>query len=165
VNANPSWFDRPDPTGKTSTGEVGLRFECTTCGNCCTGPPGYVRFTQAEANAMAKDLGLGLDLFMERYTTDAPFGRSLKETQTKHGFDCVFLDRKTRPGKALCSVYKSRPTQCRTWPFWGDNVRSAAAWNRAARDCPGMNQGPLTPPEVIRLTVSASDEAGDPSRR
>ncbi len=31
------WFDQPDETG-----QPGLRFACTMCGNCCTGPEGYV---------------------------------------------------------------------------------------------------------------------------
>ena len=31
----------------------GLRFGCTQCGNCCTGPPGAVWFTAEEGRAMA----------------------------------------------------------------------------------------------------------------
>ena len=159
------WFDRPDPTGLTSTGEVGLRFECTMCGNCCTGAPGYVHFTADEAEAMARELGVTIAQFFERYTHETPTGRSLQERETEHGFDCVLLDRESVPGKALCRVYRARPSQCRTWPYWRDNARSLAAWKRAMETCPGMNRGPLTPPDVIRLTVSASDDAGNPGRR
>ncbi len=147
------WFDKPDPTGTTDTGEVGLRFECTQCGNCCTGAPGFVLFTADEAKAMAADLGVTVTRFFERYTHETPNGRSLNERTTEFGQDCVFLDRETRPGKALCRVYRNRPRQCRTWPFWPENLRSPEAWKRATRGCPGMNRGPLYEPEVIRVTV------------
>jgi len=157
-----AWYDRPDPTGLTDSGEVGLRFRCTQCGNCCTGAPGYVRFEPHEARAMAHELGIDERTFRERYAHETHGGVSLREVETRHGFDCVLLDRESEPGKALCRVYQSRPSQCRTWPFWPENVRTKQAWLRAARECPGMNSGPLAPPGAIRLTVSAT--AGDPKR-
>ena len=36
----------------------GLRFECSRCGNCCTGPPGAVWFTRDEGKAMAAAIGV-----------------------------------------------------------------------------------------------------------
>lgn len=152
-DADRPWYARPDPTGETRTGEVGLRFECTQCGNCCTGPPGYVLFTGAEADVMARALGIDRDEFDRLYTRDVPEGRSLTERHTPHGFDCVFLDRETRPGKALCRVYTARPAQCRTWPFWKENLRTPHHWRNAGRTCPGMNTGALHSPEHIELTV------------
>jgi Fe-S-cluster containining protein len=41
----------------------------------------------------------------------------------------------------MCTIYPVRPLQCRTWPFWTDNLSSPDAWNRAAQTCPGMNRG------------------------
>ena len=32
----------------------GLRFECTGCGDCCTGAPGYVWLTEEEIRALAE---------------------------------------------------------------------------------------------------------------
>ena len=32
----------------------GLRFECSRCGNCCTGEPGLVRMTDDEVRTMAR---------------------------------------------------------------------------------------------------------------
>ena len=32
----------------------GLAFQCTQCGNCCTGPPGAVWFNDKEAEEMAE---------------------------------------------------------------------------------------------------------------
>lgn len=148
----PEWFAKPDPTGETDTGEVGLRFTCTQCGKCCTGPTGFVLFNDREAGAMARDLGMSKAAFYERYTRDTSEGRSLNENRTAHGYDCVFLTRDEETGKTGCSVYGSRPEQCRTWPFWDSNLRGKRAWERASAGCPGMDQGELHRPAYIRLT-------------
>ena len=118
----------------------GLRFACTQCGNCCTGPPGYVWCSAAEAQAIAGQLGIGVQEFLERYTRPLDNRRSLCEEQTEYGYDCVFL-RRDAAGKAGCAVYAVRPAQCRTWPFWPDNLAGAERWRQAARRCPGIAAG------------------------
>lgn len=149
------WFDKDGPRGSfrdASQDDQGLRFDCTLCGNCCTGPEGYVNFTDEEGRAMAEDVGVSYDEFLRTYTHMTPAGRSLKERETSFGFDCIFLDREKIPGKAVCGVYKSRPIQCRTWPFWESNLKSEHAWRRAAVGCPGIDRGEkVIPPEAIRI--------------
>ncbi|HYE03720.1 MAG TPA: YkgJ family cysteine cluster protein [Phycisphaerales bacterium] len=126
-----------------------LSFGCTLCGNCCSGPPGYVLVSDAEARALAARLKITLADFLARYTAITPEGRSLIEKPSPRGLDCVFLDRAAVPGKAVCGVYEDRPAQCRTWPFWPSVVRSRAAWERAGRTCPGMGRGrPYTVQQV-----------------
>lgn len=148
------WFDHRGPRGgqrNADANDAGLRFSCTQCGSCCTGPSGYVKFTDDEAEAMAAKLGMPLDEFMRTYTHETPMGRSLTERETEFGFDCVFLDRESVPGKAVCSLYDARPAQCRTWPFWTSNLSSEHAWRRAAMECPGIDRGSkVTPPAEIR---------------
>lgn len=131
----------------------GLRFECTQCGNCCTGPPGYVWFTESEGRAMARALEVDEDRFLDESAHQVRGRWSLNEYKTEHGFDCVFLDRESSPGKALCRVYKARPAQCRTWPFWPENISSRQQWGAVKRDtpCPGIDQGTLIPIEQIRI--------------
>ncbi len=146
------WFDLPNPTGQTKTGEVGLRFTCTQCGNCCTGPTGFVLFTDIEAKGMARALGISTDAFYQTYTRDTIVGRSLTENKTSFGYDCIFLTRDEKTGKTGCSVYTSRPEQCRTWPFWDSNLRTKRDWASASKGCPGMDTGELHPPKHIRLT-------------
>jgi Fe-S-cluster containining protein len=144
----------PNETGEQQEWYAeGLRFECTQCGNCCTGPPGYVWITEEEGRLMAEALGETEDEFLEKHTRELRGRRSLNERGTVHGFDCVFLDRETAPGKALCRVYLARPAQCRTWPFWPENLHSQDAWASARRNtpCPGMNHGPQVPLTQIRI--------------
>ena len=31
-----------------------------------------------------------------------------------------------------CTVYPVRPLQCRTWPFWPENLSSKQSWDHAA---------------------------------
>jgi hypothetical protein len=139
----------------------GLPFECTMCGNCCTGPPGAVWFDDDEAKAMASAMGIELDLFMRRFTRRINGRQSLRERHTRHGFDCILLDRETQPGKALCRVYKARPTQCSTWPWWSENLEDEAAWDHARKvtPCPGMSSGKLVPVEEITIRLGESNEA------
>ncbi len=134
--------------------EDGLRFECTMCGACCTGPPGYVAFNEAEGRAMAAHLGLDEREFYRRFAhrmTHGKRGWSLNEVETEHGNDCVFLDRESKPGMALCRLHEVRPMQCRTWPWWPENLKSERAWNDAAKRCEGMNRGPMVRVEEIRI--------------
>ena len=118
----------------------GLRFTCTQCGNCCTGPPGYVWFTEDELVAMAEHVGLSEDDFMNCYARKVRGRRTLNEVKTRYGYDCVFLSR-TEEGQATCSLYSARPAQCRTWPFWPENLRTPSDWARAGRNCPGIDNG------------------------
>ncbi|MBL8765546.1 MAG: YkgJ family cysteine cluster protein, partial [Phycisphaerae bacterium] len=85
------------------------------CGNCCTGPEGVVLFTADEGRAMADKVGMPESEFLAAYSRRvAGTQRSLKEKKTEFGNDCVFLDRQTIPGKAVCGLYEARPAQCRT---------------------------------------------------
>lgn len=142
------WFDEHVDQ---QTGRPGLRFGCTMCGNCCTGPEGFVLVNDAEVEALSRRLGIGPPEFIERFTHITSKGRSLTERLTSHGNDCVFLDREKFPGKAACGVYEDRPGQCRTWPFWNSVLQSRAHWERARQLCPGIGSGTLVSPDQIRI--------------
>jgi Fe-S-cluster containining protein len=66
--------------------------------------------------------------------------------------DCVFW---TPAGG--CRIYEVRPTQCRTFPFWWEYMRSPRAWAEAARRCPGVNHGRLYLPQEIDHLVELTD--------
>jgi Fe-S-cluster containining protein len=120
----------------------GLRFECTQCGDCCSGSEGYVWVNQEEIDAMASRVGLEPKVFEEKYVKRVGVRRSLKE---RPGGDCVLLDEQTRK----CTAYEERPRQCKTWPFWDSNIRTPEAWEETAQACPGCNKGNLVPLETI----------------
>ncbi len=115
---------------------AGLAFECTQCGNCCSGAPGFVWVTKEEIGRISRYLGREDGWLGNEHVRRVGLKHSL--TEQADG-DCVFLKRKN--GKALCSIYEVRPLQCRTWPFWPGNLKSESAWNSVARDCPGINRG------------------------
>lgn len=137
----------------------GLRFECTQCGNCCTGGPGFVWFSEEEGQAMAAHLQMDVREFYQQYAK-RKFGKwTLDEVRYQRKlFDCVFLKRDER-GRGKCSIYSVRPTQCRTWPFWLSNLHTPRDWVRAAADCPGMKLpdqagGNFVPIENIRIELA-----------
>jgi len=125
----------------------GLRFQCTRCGNCCTGPPGVVWVTDEEIEAIALHRGEPFDQLQVLYTRTIARKRSLREKQNG---DCIFYDRAQG-----CTIYPVRPRQCRTWPFWESNLKTEQDWQRTCEVCPGAGQGELIPEEEItrRLRV------------
>ena len=131
--------------------EKGLCFSCQQSGNCCTGPEGAVWFNDKEGRAMAKQLGVEVGTFYELYAHKIGSRWSLRENKIDGKYDCVFLDRSG--GKPSCKLYQSRPLQCRTWPFWKENLKTPEAWERAKKEtpCGGMNSGKLIPIEEIRV--------------
>ena len=138
----------------------GLAFECTQCGNCCTGPPGFVWFEDEEGEAIAKHLKMSVAEFRRRFARRHRGHWTLEEQPDKagKGYDCVFL-RRDSEGRALCSIYEVRPTQCRTWPFWKENLRSERSWNRAANTCPGMKAGGnFYPADQVRILAEKTPD-------
>src|SRR5438309_1796879 len=121
--------------------ENGLRFQCTRCGHCCTGAPGYVWVNEEELTALAQFRGEPVEEIREFHTRQVGQRRTLCE---KPNGDCVYWDK-----EAGCTVYPVRPRQCRTWPFWESNVVTPEAWKRTCEVCPGSGQGELIPAEEI----------------
>lgn len=111
----------------------GLSFTCTRCGACCTGGPGYVWVTVEEIEELARFRGETLQQFSKRYVRRLGNRLSLVE---RPGGDCIFWD--AREG---CTVYAARPVQCRTWPFWPENVETPEDWEHVTQICPGSGRG------------------------
>lgn len=126
----------------------GLRFECTGCGDCCTGSPGYVWVNQEEINELAAALDITPQAFEKKFVRQIGIRRSLKERPKS--FDCVLFDADTRK----CLVYDARPRQCRTWPFWHSTTRTPEAWSETCQACPGSGKGKLYQLEQIQEQVS-----------
>jgi Fe-S-cluster containining protein len=120
----------------------GLRFQCTGCGDCCTGAPGYVWVNAEEIAALAERLEMDVERFERKYVRRVGVRRSLVEFPNG---DCVFFDGESRK----CTVYEQRPRQCKTWPFWDSNLRTPEAWKETCEVCPGSGRGKLIGVEEI----------------
>jgi Fe-S-cluster containining protein len=131
----------------------GLDFTCTQCGNCCTGGPGFVWLEKSEIVALAEYQEITPEEMVERYCRRIAGKFSLKEIRHpgRGEFDCIFIKEilvnaapgagKVEQTRRVCSVYPVRPLQCRTWPFWPENLASKKAWKMAGKKCHGMDQG------------------------
>jgi len=120
----------------------GLRFQCTQCGDCCTGAPGYVWVNKEEIQALADQAMMPVAEFEAQFVRTVGVRKSLKEYANG---DCVFFDNVQRK----CTVYHARPRQCRTWPFWDSNIRTEQAWQQTCEVCPGSGKGQIVPVEQI----------------
>lgn len=113
--------------------EQGLMFECRRCGRCCTGEPGFVYLEKGEDRLLADFLGIGVREFRRTFTRKVGKRVSLKEEEDGR---CIFFDRG-------CRVYRCRPRQCSTFPFWRWNMARRGHWDTVARECEGMDSGRL----------------------
>jgi len=141
--------DREGSTDPRPWYRDGLPFACTQCGHCCR-IEGYVWMSETEIARVADYLGLEEHVFGGRYLMRVGRRWSLKE---KPNFDCVFWDEG-------CTIYPVRPTQCRTFPFWPENVRSLEQWREVVEECPGSGTGRVYSYEEIEKLKLGIGETG-----
>lgn len=84
------------------------------------------------------------------------FRYSLIEKQPSK--NCIFLT-KGKDGKKNCQIYRARPLQCRTWPFWKENIHSEDSWSETAKKCPGTNCGKWYDKNAIK-SITTGDLSG-----
>lgn len=136
-----------------------VRFECRGCGACCwvRGKYAYVCLTAADRRRLARHLGLA--------------GRELIRTVCVRIDGHYYIGESERQCRFLegnrCSIYPARPHQCRSWPFWPDNL-NAEAWKKNVRSvCPGAGMAgisrietPLKRPDVPQPPGSTRGRQG-----
>ena len=118
-----------------------LRFQCQAgCTECCT-QRGFVWLTEEDLVRTAKFLGMTPRAFERKYIY-----RTSKRIRLRvpREANCHFL----RDGG--CSIHAVKPTQCRIFPFWPELVESRREWRKAAKFCPGLDQGPLVQIEIAK---------------
>jgi Fe-S-cluster containining protein len=95
-------------------------------------------------------LNIGVEEFMESYGkhNDAKF-------LLKDNFDagCCFLENN------YCQIYPVRPLQCRTYPFWPENLKSHYRWKQLIPLCPGIGKGGLHHAAWIRQLLKKQKTA------
>jgi len=114
----------------------GLCFECQRCGGCCGKAPGFVYLSKEDLQKLCEHTGLKVRQFVNKYCRFADYyeGKKVLALKEQKNYDCIFFDKG-------CTVYKSRPIQCSTYPFWTWMVESKESWDEVAKNCPGMNKG------------------------
>lgn len=132
-----------------------LRFECTCCGRCCVAGGGYhVFLDRCEVEEIRTYLGLSRGWFRRRYLRRLPDGDRVASWRDDGG--CVFLD-----PEGKCRIYPARPRQCRTYPFWPENVNRRRDWQRESRRCEGIGRGREVPVARIREFLEDGAETSD----
>jgi hypothetical protein len=131
----------------------GIRFECQGEGRCCVtrGNYGYVYLSFNDRRRLAAHFGVSTAEFTGRFT-EKEDGLYLLKYADK---DCPFLK------QARCEVYAARPWQCRTWPFWPENMESGVWAREVAAWCPGVGKGRLyTATEIEEILLKKKDVSG-----
>lgn len=49
-----------------------------------------------------------------------------------------------------CKIHAAKPAQCRTYPFWTENMESQNHWKLAAGFCPGIDRGSVVPVKTVK---------------
>ena len=117
--------------------------------------------SENDLSRLAGGLGLDYDSFVDAWCRWVPYvpGRERLSLREKANLDCVFwgsgVSESAGPG---CSVYATRPLQCRTFPFWDMVLCSVHSWERAGRECPGINSGRLYSGEEIESLLRSLEE-------
>ena len=115
--------------------EKGIKFKCQGSANCCIsrGNHGYVFLSQKDLSRLSIYFKVTKDFFKSFFCQTTDNFLHLKEIK-KNG-ECIFLNKKK------CTVYAARPTQCRTWPFWPENMKPKVWNNEVLNFCPGIGKG------------------------
>ncbi|PIE79388.1 MAG: hypothetical protein CSA15_03200 [Candidatus Delongbacteria bacterium] len=111
--------------------EDGVNFECTRCGNCCV-CEGYVFMFEKDIRRLIDNEGYSLEDLKKNYLST--YGeyivlRSLNDNS------CIFWDKEIKG----CKVYRNRPTQCGTYPFWNTVFKTERDFEVEKNFCPGID--------------------------
>ena len=134
--------------------DKGIRFECTGCGDCCkTHGDGdeyaFVFLSDVDVSRIAEHLGMTRVDFLNTYCATDEYGDIHLAKLTG---DCAFLEDGNR-----CVVYPVRPKQCRTWPFWTENMSRETWEGPVTACCPGIGKGRLYSKEEIERICDERD--------
>ena len=118
---NPSWW------------MAGVPFTCQPdCGKCCDEPGGIVYLRPEDAKIMAQHHGLEVTDWLERDCRQTLDGRWVLNSDPVTDI-CIYLDEQKK-----CTTYEARPAQCKSYPFWAENVGSDRSWRKTVSECTGL---------------------------
>ncbi len=87
---------------------------------------------------MSRCLALPAEKFIHGYCREIDISGFKRVSLTeKPNYDCIFWE------NGRCLVYKARPLQCASYPFWERFLHNEEIWNGLEKSCPGVNHGKL----------------------
>jgi Fe-S-cluster containining protein len=110
------------------------------------GDPGIVHVYHDEVESIARYLSVEVLSFIEKYLYPIKGGYGIKEHTDGQ---CYFY-------QDGCTIYPVRPGQCRTFPFWFENLRSWKKWQQVAKACPGLGSGKFYSKEQILKIINST---------
>lgn len=116
-----------------------LRFQCQAGCTVCCSRPGVVYFTANDIVAAARFLNITPAQFREKYLVSEG-GDWYIDVEDK---PCFFL------GDTGCRIHPAKPQQCKSYPFWRENLMTRKSWKVASDICPGIDVGPMVPLDTI----------------
>jgi uncharacterized protein len=129
----------------------GLKFGCTACGRCCQNE-GEVWLDADEFADLSTNLKESPEAVLQKYSEKTMSGWVKLKNQIsddpKINDRCIFLG---ADGKQ-CSIYDSRPIQCRTYPFWPRLLSSESEWDKEA-----------VQPDAVPLVEGSADRHWTPA--
>jgi len=140
--------------------QLPVKFECTQCGQCCRGKGSYVFLHQDEVEKIRRIVNVSAYLFKKKFLDTHPEG-DLVLAQRGNG-DCIFLlessamnrlNTTSHNRKMGCQIYKNRPVQCSSYPFWPEILTSKKTWLQEAEQCEGINRGNDVSSKTIERTL------------
>lgn len=128
--------------------DEGLAFKCQQCSHCCRHEPGFVYLSRSDLDRILAIIELSQQDFIEKYCRYVPYydGSEVLCLKEKPGYDCIFWDNG-------CKIYRARPVQCSTYPFWTFLMKSRHAWDEESGECPGINKGQIHSKEEIENSL------------
>ena len=118
-----------------------VHFECDPdCFKCCV-KPGVVYMNRKDVRDAAKYLKLSQNRFKSEFLNKE---HDMWYINVEEDNPCPFL---TFDG---CSIHEVKPVQCKTYPFWRENMETLRHWELAAGFCPGVGRGSLQLPKAIK---------------
>lgn len=117
-----------------------LRFECTQCGACCE-RPGVIYMEDEDIARIAEHLKISVEEVQSEMLTQEGGLWVIKVTRSRQ---CRFyVDKK-------CTIHDIKPLQCKSYPFWPENVCTRADWLEVKPDCEGIDKGRSYDAETVR---------------
>ncbi len=134
---------------------MSFKFECQeTCkGQCCK--PGwtgsnFIFLTEDDTTKI--ELHTGFDRKQFSKIGEFDWTRfSKKKIETRYMSNCQFL----KDGR--CGIYEARPVQCRTFPYWPENL-NAKKWSELKKECPGIDMGPIKQDDEQNQIASEAEQ-------